>query len=463
MGQCFGGKRQVTSALPNGPLVAWYGDDFTGAAATMEVLTFAGLPSVLFLEPPTPEQLAGFSNMRGIGVASTARAQSPQWMQEHLPPVFDWLKSVSAKVAHYKICSTFDSSPMIGSIGKAIDIAANHFSGPMPVLVAAPAMRRYQAFGTLFAGSPEGVARLDRHAVMARHPVTPMDEADLRLVLADQTETPVGLITLEDLVNAERTQKALIRETANGHKVVLLDTVSEADLAKVGQLIWENASPDMLAIGSQGVEYALVAHWRKSRWLEEAPAVSSTGSKQMIAVSGSTSIITAAQIEHAASHGFATLSLDAAACLGDETAFGAAYQLALMFLAQGRDILIHSATGPNELGVFQEAAKAAGLSAQDANEKLGANLGRMLRELLTKTGIKRAAISGGDTSGHATRQLGIYALTALAPTLPGASLCKAHSNKPDMHGLQLALKGGQMGSEDYFDWIRQGGGSRRSH
>ena len=45
------------SLPPEGPLVAWYGDDFTGSAAVMEVLTFAGLPSVLFLEPPTPAQV----------------------------------------------------------------------------------------------------------------------------------------------------------------------------------------------------------------------------------------------------------------------------------------------------------------------------------------------------------------------------------------------------------------------
>ena len=36
----------------NGPLIAWYGDDFTGSASVMEVLEFGGLPSVLFLQPP---------------------------------------------------------------------------------------------------------------------------------------------------------------------------------------------------------------------------------------------------------------------------------------------------------------------------------------------------------------------------------------------------------------------------
>ena len=42
--------------LPDGLLVAFYGDDFTGSAATMEVLTFAGLPTVLFLDVLTGQE-----------------------------------------------------------------------------------------------------------------------------------------------------------------------------------------------------------------------------------------------------------------------------------------------------------------------------------------------------------------------------------------------------------------------
>ena len=44
-------------ALPDGLLFAFYGDDFTGSSAVMEVMTFAGLPAVMFVETPTPEQL----------------------------------------------------------------------------------------------------------------------------------------------------------------------------------------------------------------------------------------------------------------------------------------------------------------------------------------------------------------------------------------------------------------------
>ena len=57
------------------------------------------------------------------------------------------------------------------------------------------------------------------------------------------------------------------------------------------------------------------------------------------------------------------------------------------------------------------------------------------------------------------RQLGLSALVAKSPTIPGAALCQAFGDAPH-DGLEIALKGGQMGSQDYFGWIRDGGGPR---
>ncbi len=37
------------------PLLTFYGDDFTGSTAVMEVLSFAGVPTMLFMEPPQLE------------------------------------------------------------------------------------------------------------------------------------------------------------------------------------------------------------------------------------------------------------------------------------------------------------------------------------------------------------------------------------------------------------------------
>ena len=118
----------------------------------MEVTAFAGLPTVLFLNPPTPEQLAQFADRRVIGIAGIARSQSPAWMDRHLPPVFELLRSLGAPITHYKVCSTFDSAPHVGSIGRAIDIGAPILGGAwQPVVVGDPGMGRYQAFGYLFA------------------------------------------------------------------------------------------------------------------------------------------------------------------------------------------------------------------------------------------------------------------------------------------------------------------------
>jgi uncharacterized protein YgbK (DUF1537 family) len=70
--------------------------------------------------------------------------------------------------------------------------------------------------------------------------------------------------------------------------------------------------------------------------------------------------------------------------------------------------------------------------------------------------LDRGIIAGGDTSSHATLALGAYALTAIAPTVAGAALFSAHSDNSTGRPIEIALKGGQMGSEDYFGRIKTG-------
>jgi len=448
-------------ALPGGILVGWYGDDFTGSAATMEVLEFAGIPSVLFLDIPSPELLSRFPGARAIGIASTARSHGPDWMDAHLPPAFAFLKSIGAPVIHYKVCSTLDSAPHVGSIGRAIDIGATIVGGRwMPCLVAAPPLRRYQAFGHLFAGGAGGVFRLDRHPVMSRHPVTPMDESDVACHLSRQTTRTFGLVSVEDLErNAEA---ALTRESGRGAEVICLDNMTGEHMAICGRLIWEAHAGQILAIGSQGVEYALVAHWRANGAIEAGDRTGGAGAvERIVAVSGPVSSVTACQIDWAEANGFVAIPLDvAAAACGDPSAEDAAVVSAMSALSAGRDPLVHSARGPDDPAIarMRAAAADAGVDEARANQRIGAALGRILARVLRETGIRRAIISGGDTSGHAARQLGLHAFTALAPTIPGAALLAAHSDDPDFAGLQLALKGGQMGSPDYFGWIKRGGG-----
>jgi uncharacterized protein YgbK (DUF1537 family) len=91
------------------------------------------------------------------------------------------------------------------------------------------------------------------------------------------------------------------------------------------------------------------------------------------------------------------------------------------------------------------------------NERVGEGLGTILDRLLLDVRLSRVIISGGDTSGRAASLLGIDALTAIAPLAPGAPLCKAHARRADRDGLEIALKGGQVGAADFFVRAKSGG------
>jgi len=445
------------------PWITWLGDDFTGSAAVMEVLAFAGLPSVLFTDIPDAALAARFAGAQGIGIASTARSHGPDWMRAHLTAPLEWLHSLGAPLLHYKICSTFDSAPDVGSIGCAMDVALKlRPSAAVPMLTAAPEMRRYQAFGHLFAGTTEGVFRLDRHPVMAHHPVTPMTEADLLRHLAAQTRLPGALIDLEAL--SADPQARLEAALTSGARVLSIDSVDAGSVAAAGRLIWQNRDRMGLVFGSQGVEYALVRHWQETGLIPPPPPAPSAGRVPLIAaVSGSVSPVTARQLAWAGANGFNLLAFDAAAVCGDAAGLAREedrlVRTATAAAAGGQSPLVHSAAGHDDPAVtrFRAALSDSGLAAETANQRIGEALGRILDAVLRATGIRRAVISGGDTSGHGMRQLGLQALVALAPTIPGAGLCAAHGTGPH-DGLEIALKGGQMGSDDYFGWIRAGGG-----
>ena len=117
----------------------------------MEVLTFAGLPTVLFLDMPTPEQLARFAGYRGIGIAGVARSRSPAWMERHLPQVFRALARTRRRSPTTRSARPATPPPMSARSG-GLELAAPILGDEWhPLVVAAPAIARYQAFGNLFA------------------------------------------------------------------------------------------------------------------------------------------------------------------------------------------------------------------------------------------------------------------------------------------------------------------------
>jgi len=450
-------------ALPDGALLAYCGDDFTGSTDVMEAFTAAGVPTVLFLQPPEPHWVARFAGQRCIGLATTARGQSPAWMDAHLPGAFARLRAFGAPILQYKVCSTFDSSPAVGSIGRAIDLGVAQMPGRWsPMVVGAPRLKRYQAFGNLFAVADGVGHRLDRHPTMRRHPVTPMTEADLRRHLAAQTPRRTELI---DLVQLGAGDGPARRDALAGDDVpvVLLDVVDEATLAEAGRLVWQGRGAGLFSASSSGLQYALAAHWRQQGWLPATPSLPVADAAERIAVvSGSCSPVTAAQIGWARAHGFAAERLHIAAALhpgGADAEVERLVAAAAAHLGAGRSPLVYSAEGPDDPAVqgFDALAAAAGLPRGDAAVRVGEALAEVMRRLLDRApALRRLVVAGGDSSGAVAGALDIAALSVDAGLAPGAPLCRAWSDRPARDGLQVVLKGGQMGGADFFGAVLRG-------
>lgn len=429
------------------PRLAWYGDDFTGASAVMDVLAQAGLRAVLFTKMPGPGLAARYAGWDAVGLAGTARARGPDWMRAHLPAVFDWLDASGAPLVHYKVCSTFDSAPELGSIGVATEIGLSRLGDWAPCLTAAPSMGRWQCYGTLFARGPDGRAhRLDRHPVMRDHPATPMDEADLRRHLARQTDLPIALIDLDGL-------KRDVPEDAR-RGVVLIDAQREADMRDAGRILADGGA--RLLLGSQGVEMALVAHWRAHGVLPAPPEPPAIDPRPTLIASGSVSVTTAAQIDRAEAAGGRVIRLDAAALVaGGPDAETAIAQAADAACEAGFPV-IATARGPDDpsLADLCAARDRHGLTPERAAEAIGAGLGATVARVLGTGRFGRLVVAGGDSSGHAMSRLPVGALTVRAHVAEGAPLMRAEDGP--LQGLEIALKGGQMGGPDLFVRLRDG-------
>lgn len=441
-------------------LLTFYGDDFTGSTDALEQLSLAGIRTALFIAPPTPAQLKKFPGLQAVGVAGKTRSLAPAALERELKPALLALKKLKPRHVHYKVCSTFDSAPHVGSIGRVMEVAGKVFPAPfIPLLVAAPALGRYTIFGQHFArygiGSAGAIHRLDRHPSISKHPVTPMTEADLRLHLSKQTKKKSVLFDILKFSLLEKEFHAAFRQLlAEKPDVVLFDALTAEHIGRIGELLEATAArrSPLFSVGSSGIEAALASQWSGRDALPRVQADRQVGPTTVMIGSGSCSPVTSGQIAWALKQGFAEVALNAVALTNAAAAakeITRAAQAAAEMLRAGRSVIVHSTKSGSDSRI---AAKLKGRTA----EVLGSALGKVLREAVKQTFVRRVCIAGGDTSSYATRAMGIEALEMITPLTPGAPLCRALAPDSPADGLQVVFKGGQVGPENYFEIVRKG-------
>jgi 3-oxoisoapionate kinase len=418
--------------------LGWYGDDFTGATDTLATLSAAGLRAMLFLGVPEPTQLAACGPLDAIGIAGAARSMAPDAMEAALTLVGRFFAGSGATVLHYKCCSTFDSAPQIGSIGTAARCLRAFMPNPfVPILGGQPSIGRFCVFSTVFAASGQGgaVHRLDRHPTMAHHPVTPMHEADLRRHLRAQGLTDIAAVHYPayqrglDGITAEL-DGVLAGSTPSA---VVFDVARPEDLPLLGALLWRHAAlAPLLAVGPSSVAQALVADWGAPH-AATAPFAPAQG--PVFAFVGSLSPVTRTQVTMSRSYVHFEL---AAADLSGGSADRRMVQDVTAALRAGQSVMVRTGQPAGPVASVAQAT------------------GGFIRQVVDATCVRRIGIAGGDTSSEAALAMGIWGLAYDRTLEPGVTLCRTRSDTPGLDGLELMLKGGQMGSPGLFETLLHG-------
>lgn len=414
------------------PLYGWYGDDFTGSTDTLATLAERGFRALLFLRQPSEAQLTAAGPLDAIGIAGASRAMPSEAITAELTEIGRFFAGQGVGLMHYKCCSTFDSAPHIGSIGAAVAALKPFFPNALlPILGGQPNLGRFCLFGNLFAAGGDGtIHRIDRHPTMSRHPVTPMAEADLRRHLAAQGLADIGLVDYRAYAGGSVARAAL----PGGSAAALFDVAAEADLAAIGELLAtssENGS--ILAVGASSVARAFAAGHGKAVVAAPAPGAKHRGTGPVLALVGSLSPVTRAQVE--AARGYAIMPVDAERLLADKSYGAELRAAALSKLARGEVMLVTEKPegAPTDPGAVAEAT------------------GGLLAAIIAEARLGRLVVAGGDTSTMAVRSLPLWGLSYRGPCVPGAPLCRAHSDDERLDGLDIVLKGGQMGPPGFFN------------
>ena len=406
-------------------LLGCIADDFTGASDLANTLAKGGMATTQFVGVPAgPADQACEAGVvalksRTIPVGE-AIAQSLQ--------ALDWLLAQGCRQILFKYCSTFDSTPE-GNIGPVAEALLERLGGMAVVCPVFPATGRTLFQGHLFIGD-----RLLSETGMRDHPLTPMTDPDIRRWLRRQTKGDVGLVPYAVIrEGAGAIRQALSAELEAGRRLVVTDAVADADLVAIGGAIADHK----LVTGGSGIALGLPANFRKAGLLSGRGTTFSGSQGPVVAISGSCSQQSLRQVEHfTSSHPSLAIAPDAV--MAGTIDAGQAFAFAMERLDAYP--MIYSSAAP-------DAVKAA--QARFGREAVAEKIEGLFAELaarLTKAGVARIVVGGGETSGAVATSLGVKAF-AIGPEIDPGVPALAVEGTP----IRLALKSGNFGAVDFYE------------
>jgi uncharacterized protein YgbK (DUF1537 family) len=392
-------------------------DDFTGASDIALTLAEGGMRAVQYMGLPNsnaaPQVDAGIVSLKSRTTpADDAVAKSLA--------ACEWLLAQGVSQIVFKICSTFDST-IRGNIGPVAEALAEKLGETHVVVCPAfPENGRSVYQGHLFVGD-----RLLSESGMRDHPLTPMRDADLRRVLAAQTNWPVTHISASVVF---RGAEAVVKTFPPGPAMIIVDAIHDEDLHHIGRA----AQDRKLIVGGSGIALGLPANFGavpgKSYW----QPVTGAGA----VLSGSCSSATREQV---ARYGLSAqvMEIRPDAVMAGKIDIG---RIADWAIGQSMPPLIYSSADPESVRSAQK---------QFGQQALASAIEHVFTDLtsaLVERGLSRLVVAGGETSGAAVAGLDMTSFEVGPRVAPGVPLLRSPGRD-----VAIALKSGNFGEPDFFN------------
>jgi uncharacterized protein YgbK (DUF1537 family) len=406
-------------------------DDFTGGTDVAVAFRRAGLRVLIHFGsgmtlPPEPD-------VDVIVIALKTRTVPAEEAVRRSLEAANTLLEAGAKQLFFKFCSTFDSTPE-GNIGPVLDALAQRVSSTMTIAVpSSPEHGRTQYQGHLFVGES-----LLSNSTMRHHPLTPMTDSRVPVLLRKQTKVPVALVSLATVRQGAAVLESALCNLANrGVGYAVVDAVDDEDLLEIGAAVID--AP--LVSGAAGLAGGLARELvRRSGLPQHATQISEPlDMLPAVALAGSCSARTLEQIAALQDHNHPSFWLDAVAVPDADNLAAAALK---WYDAQSSSLapLIYSSLPPDMLRRSQEV-----LGVAQSADILETAMGTIAQGLVRR-GVQRLVVAGGETSGAVVTALKVSGGLIGEEAAPGVPWIITQDGSP----LALLLKSGNFGGPEFL-------------
>lgn len=398
-------------------------DDMTGALMVAAYYETAGIKTAVVTEIDAIRECNGETVVIWAG---RTRLADPEQACLQITLAADALDAIGCDQVIYKVCASFDSTER-GNVGPAADTLRARYN-PTSFLFC-PGFPKFNA--TVHQGYLFYRSRLISESVKRYDPATPMSDPDMVRFIGKQTVEPVGLLPHSVLLKGREAAQAHLNAMATeGTCYCVVDASDDGDVKIAAELA--RSQPTMVSSDAVLIQLGIDRFAPKPA-ISVPPPLPSNGTAAVLV--GTVGPIADGQIAvFAEKHPVLTLDLikdgSVEAMVSKSMQWAKAHH-------GNQPYLISTTVQDSRVKEIQ-----AELGVRGASEK-GERLMSELAYAISKLGINKLIVVGGETSGGVIKRLGLLRLRAFADNGIGTGFCESDNRNQ----TRFFFKSGKTGTE----------------